>query len=289
VNLGQVLNKTTEFFRQKNLDSPRLDAEVLLAAGLGLKRMDLYLRFEQPVSDEELSHCRELVRRRATGEPVSIILGFKDFYGRRFRVNQNVLTPRPETELLVEQAVLFLRQREELGGSEFQVADLGSGSGCIGLTIAAECPLARVVCVEKSREAVQVLQENAQSLGVSDRVQIICADVSEWAKDTTQKFDLVTANPPYIASDDPHVDADVKTFEPAMALFADDQGFACLKSWSTAASKALKDSSMMIMELGWTQGPEMKKYYDDMYIFSEVKILKDYSGHDRMIVGTKNK
>lgn len=293
MKLKEILDKTTAFFKDKQIETPRLDAELILAHGLKLERIQLYLRFDQPMSDEELSILRELVRRRASGEPVAYILGYRDFYAYRFEVNSAVLIPRPETEHLIEEAISWAADKKE---ESFGIIDLGCGSGCIGLSLLKEFPQARLVSVDISEKALEVAKRNAASLGVSERVAFIQADATQedavmsLYKGFTnkEKIDFLVSNPPYIAANDPQVETNVKKFEPSLALYAEDNGLALLKDWSKIYSPYLNVPGIMLMEMGMTQGPALRDYLEDLKIFNEISIIKDLSGHDRVIRGVKN-
>ncbi|WP_295900328.1 peptide chain release factor N(5)-glutamine methyltransferase [uncultured Bdellovibrio sp.] len=289
MKLKEILDKTTAFFKDKKIESPRLDAELLLAHGLKLERIQLYLRFDQPMKEEELAVLRELVRRRASGEPVAYILGYRDFFGHRFEVNSDVLIPRPETEHVVEEVIQWAKDKEPNLG----FIDLGAGSGCIGLSLLKEFPEARLISVDLSEKALEVAKRNADSLEVSDRVKFIHADAGNHdvvmsaykefvGKD---KVDALVSNPPYIAHNDPAVEENVKKFEPNSALYADAEGLALLKNWSQVYGNHLMVPGIMLMEMGMTQGPAMKEHFAGLKIFNEISVIKDLSGHDRVIRG----
>ena len=285
MKLKDVLDKTVQFFKEKNIETPRLDAEILLAHALKLKsRVDLYLKFDQPLPEDELTACRELVKRRIQGEPVAYITGEKGFFDSQFLVNKDVLIPRPETELIVETALNWI-EKNKLENPK--ILDLGTGSGCIIISILKKIPQAQGIAVEKSAGAVQIAKQNAERLGVSQRLELIESDVLK-ADFSNESFDLIVSNPPYIAKDDDRVEKDVKGFEPNTALYAEDLGRADLFKWSTAANPWLKKKSLMIFEMGFEQGPDMREHFEKLNCFQENKILKDMSGHDRIIVGEKN-
>lgn len=289
MKLKEILDKTTAFFRDKKIETPRLDAELLIAHGLKLERIQIYLRFDQPMKDEELSVLRELVRRRASGEPVAYILGYRDFYKHRFEVTPAVLIPRPETEHLVEECLQWASNEPPSLG----LLDLGCGSGCIGLSLLKELPEAHLVAVDLSEKALEVAARNAAALNVSDRVMFVHADAS--AKDLVlsayrqfvgqEKIDAIVSNPPYIAHQDPGVEENVKKFEPNSALFADDNGLALLKVWSKEYAPNLRPHGIMLMEMGMSQGPAMSEHFSELKIFNEISVIKDLSGHDRVIRG----
>ncbi|MBV2168544.1 MAG: peptide chain release factor N(5)-glutamine methyltransferase [Bdellovibrio sp.] len=289
MKLKEILDKTTAFFKDKKIETPRLDAELLLAHGLKLDRIQLYLRFDQPMKEDELVVLRELVRRRASGEPVAYILGYRDFYKYRFEVNSSVLIPRPETEHIVEEVLSWVKTNDDTIG----ILDLGAGSGCIGLSLLKELPNARLVSVDMSESALVVAKRNAQALEVSDRVKFVHADAAQWEtilsvyKEWTgfDKIDVLVSNPPYIAPQDPQVEENVRKFEPSTALFAEDNGLALLKSWSQLYGSQLNTPGLMLMEMGMSQGAAMREHFQNLKIFNEINVIKDLSGHDRVIRG----
>lgn len=289
MKLKEILDKTTAFFKDKKIETPRLDAELLLAHGLKLDRIQLYLRFDQPMKEDELVVLRELVRRRASGEPVAYILGYRDFYKYRFEVNSSVLIPRPETEHIVEEVLSWVKTNDGTIG----ILDLGAGSGCIGLSLLKELPNARLVSVDMSESALVVAKRNAQTLEVSDRVKFVHADAAQWEtilsvyKEWTgfDKIDVLVSNPPYIAPQDPQVEENVRKFEPSTALFAEDNGLALLKSWSQLYGSQLNTPGLMLMEMGMSQGAAMREHFQNLKIFNEINVIKDLSGHDRVIRG----
>ncbi len=285
MKLKEVLDKTTQFFKDKKLESPRLDAELILAFALKLERIQLYLKFDQPLSEQEMNTCRELVRRRAQGEPVAYILGSKEFYGYSFRVGPAVLIPRPETEHIVESALEWAKtQRND---HAFNILDLGTGSGCIGLTLLKKLPMSRLIAVDISEPALEIAKANAESLSVADRVQFLCADVSRLDMEIP-KIDILVANPPYIASDDLDLEENVKKFEPENALFADENGLGFLRKWSKKTVPFLNEDAIVLMEMGMNQGADMTEHFKSLGVFSKVDVIKDLAGLDRVIRGVKN-
>lgn len=285
MKLKEVLDRTVQFFKEKKIETPRLDTEILLTEALGYKnRVDLYLKYEQPLKEEELARSRDFVRRRAQGEPVAYIVGKKDFYGFTFQVDSSVLIPRPETELLVEAALDWVQKKKI---SACQILDLGTGSGCIGLSLLKKIPESTLTAVDISGEALEIAKKNAGTLGVSSRVEFIQSDSLE-LDFPKQSFDLIVANPPYIAENDPHVQLEVKVFEPNEALFAPDNGLSSLCEWSKKAVPWLKSISFMGFEMGSTQGPVMKEHFTSLKTFDNVKVIKDLAGLDRHVIGEKN-
>lgn len=288
MKLKEVLDKTIKFFQEKGFDTPRLDAELLLAHALKVERIQLYLKFDQPLKDNELTEARELVKRRSLGEPVAYILGEKGFFNSVFKVGPGVLVPRPETEHVVEEAIEWLKKQKD---ESIVIVDLGCGSGCLGLSIIKEEPRAQLFAVDISDKAIEYSTQNAELLGLKDRSTFIKANADEaevvLSAIKNQGFDkihVLVSNPPYIGEDDPEVEKNVKAFEPAEALFAGKQGYSKLQAWSKSYLPFLSEPGLMLMEMGYKQGPEMKKYFQDLK-FDSVVVRKDFSGHDRVIKG----
>ncbi len=287
MTIKEVLDRTTIFFKEKKFDSPRLDAEILLSKALGLKRIDLYLKFESPLSEAELETCRNYVRRRTAGEPVAYILGEKEFFGSVFKVDQNVLIPRPETELLVEEVLLWV-QKNSLQDEHLNILDLGTGSGCIGLSLLKKLPNAKVTLVDVSAEALNVAKRNAQNLNLEERCKFLNQD-AEACDLGSEQFQIIVANPPYIDPEDPEIMPEVKKFEPHQALFSNDKGLYHLKKWSEKYVKLLSDLSIIPFEFGHQQSKFAKEYFQKLNSLNEIKLIRDLSGIDRHIIGIKRK
>lgn len=282
MKISDILPKTTEFFKDKKIDSPRLDAEILISSALGWKRLDLYLKHDYPLSEEELEKCRAVVRRRSSGEPVAYILGEKDFYGRTFKVGPQVLIPRPETEHLIEELDQWVKAQKV---SEMTALDLGSGSGCIAHTIFKEFPNSKVMAVEKSVEAAEIWKINGRDL--ESQAELFQGDVVDFFKTQNAFFDVILSNPPYIAESDSRVCPFVRKFEPSMALFAADEGMNCVRSWSELAFPFLKPGGLMAFEIGCDQGAAVKEHFESLGL-TQVSTEKDLAGLDRIVRGIKS-
>lgn len=214
-----VLRLSTDYLSDHGSASPRLDAELLLAHALRVRRLDLYLMHDRPLRDDELTTARRLVRRRAAHEPVAYITGTREFYGRAFAVTPAVLIPRPETETLVERALGVLRESQDA-----RVADLGTGSGAIAVTLAAEMRDLRVVAVDISADALDIARRNAVAHGVENRITFIEGD---WGGPLPAPVDMVVSNPPYVSSDElTATESDVRDYEPEDALDGGADGMA---------------------------------------------------------------
>lgn len=280
MKLEEVLTKTKNHFQKLGIESFRLDAETLISSALGWKRLDLYLKPEYPMNENEVSICREFVRRRSKGEPVAYILGEKEFYSIPIKVNPSVLIPRPETEHIVDEVKDSFQNKEQ----ELKILDLGSGSGCISIALASVFPNAQVYGVELSSEACSLARENAETNLVADRVQFVNKDVLDVTEnDFTMLFDVVVSNPPYIDIADQNTADDVRKFEPDSALFAKDNGLYCYKNWIKKLPSLTKSDSLTVWEIGFQQAAEVKEIFLSSNIFKDINVKQDYSGHDRIL------
>jgi release factor glutamine methyltransferase len=212
----EVVRLSTGYLDSHGSSSPRLDAELLAAQALNLRRIDVYLQFDRPLEDDQLGAIRELVRRRGDGEPVAHITGEREFHSRAFTVSPDVLIPRPETETLVGLALAEALRRAP-GGEGLRIADVGTGSGCVAVTLAVELPGARVTATDLSEAALRIARSNAARHGVTDRVELV---QGSWCAPLAGRcFDVVVANPPYIPTAElAGLARDVRDHEPVLAL-----------------------------------------------------------------------
>ncbi len=282
MKLKEVFEKSLQFFKEKKIENPRRDVEILISRALKLERVQLYLKYDQPLSESEIQNCRDVIRRRALGEPVAYIVEEKGFYGETYKVGAGVLIPRPETEIIVEEALKFIKLKEVKSP---RVLDLGAGTGCIGFSILKNCEAASLVSVEKSEAAFNYLKANQNLLGLEERSQLILADVLEFGLEG-QKFDVIVANPPYISEQDTQTELNVKKFEPHSALFSGADGFQALYSWTQVAKDFLSTPGVMLFEIGYQQGPKLKQHVAGFNQFQRIEILKDLSGLDRILICT---
>ncbi len=285
--IKEILDKTTAFFRQKQLDTPRLDAELLIASTLSLRRIDLYLKFDQPLSEQELENCRAAVRRRSAGEPVAYILGYKEFFGHPFIVNSQVLIPRPETELLVEEVMNWV-EKNKPPGAPLKILDVGTGTGCMALSFLRKWPEAQAWLLDISEGALGVARQNAEALGCLDRAHFLRGDAKAMSGEMRTEFDIIVANPPYIDPADDRIEAAVKKFEPSLALFAGEKGLAEIKGWLGAMASHATRPGIVAFEFGAGQGPEVQELFAAMKLFDEIRIIKDLAGQDRHAIGVRN-
>ena len=271
----EVLQSTTGYFQRRNIDSPRLNAEHLLAHVLGRKRIDLYLDFERRLPESELAPLRELVKRRGSGEPLQHLLGTVDFCGRSFRCDKRALVPRPETEQLVE--LLISHLKSEIVSP--RVIDVGTGSGVIALTLAAEFLEAEIVGIDISDDALMLARENAERLGMAHRVRFLRSNLLESMQPS---FDLIVANLPYVSTEDRQNLSREVLHDPEVALFAGARGDELMRQLIAQAPSWLRPGGMLAMEIGIGQSETLvaalaaKNYRD---IWTE----KDYSGVIRFL------
>lgn len=249
----EIIKKTTDFLAGKGVESPRLNAELLIGHALERKRMQLYLEFERPLSEPELERIRPLVRRRAQREPLQYIVGETEFGGLRLAVDRRALIPRPETELLVEH-VCRLRG----AGAPGRILDLGTGSGAIALALAAAFPAAVVVAVDRSRDALALARENATRTGLADRVSWL---ESDWfAAVPVEPYDVIVANPPYLTAEETaEAEPEVREFEPRAALVAAGEGTADLARIIAAAPAYLAAGGLLALETGIAQHARLRE------------------------------
>jgi len=251
---------------------PRAEARLLLGCALGVPIESLIARPERAVDGQAAARFATLVARRAGGEPVAYLLGEKEFYGRRFAVAPAVLVPRPETELLVQLALQCLRARPAP-----RVLDLGTGSGCIAVTLALECPAAAVVAVDCSADALAVAGSNAQRLGAA--IEFVLGD---WYGNVRGRFDLIVANPPYVAAADPHLRE--LRHEPRHALVAGDDGLADLRRIVAGAPAHLNCGGSLAVEHGHDQGAGVRRLFAQAGLVG-VETHRDLAGIERVCTG----
>lgn len=276
----EVIQRSTEFLGKKSVDSPRLQAELLLAHVLKLPRMQLYLNFERVLTEPEAGALREMVKRRGLREPLQHILGSTSFCGFEIAVNRHVLIPRPETELLAEQGWLFLSAR-----SEPAVLDFGTGSGCLAIALAAKCPAARIWALDASAEALAVAHANAESNKVAERIRFFQGDGFA-ALTEPQHFDLMVSNPPYIPTAEmATLQPEVRDYDPRLALDGGADGLAFYRRLAGEAAKLLKPGGKLMAEFGDGQAPALRALFEAAGWGVEA-VLPDYSQRPRILIAS---
>lgn len=321
----ELLQRTTPFFEERGIEDARLNAELLVAHLLGCKRLDLYLQFDRPIFDEERARLREMVKRRAAGEPLQHIVGTVEFYGREFSSDPRALIPRPETEQLVEKVLGRIRYggvstpetqaqapeevedkpttaeapeveaeaetepapprpAPEVTGEGLRILDVGTGSGVIALTLAAELPDARIVALDVSPEALALAIENSRKLGLTKRVDFVEGDLLEAVNG---EFTGIVANLPYIPSGQmPGLQKEVR-HDPPLALDGGADGLDLIRRVISRAPGRLARGGWIFFEIHEGQGDVVRQILQDNN-FEPVIVESDYSGHERFVTAVYN-
>jgi len=272
----EIIKKTTDFFAAKGVESPRLNAELLIGHALGLKRMQLYMQFERLLTEAELEKIRPLVRRRAQREPVQYILGETEWFGMKLKIDRRALIPRPETERLAELVT------ELMTVAPARILDLGTGSGALALGLAKHWPEAQVVALDRSSEALALAGENAVSLALDTRINFV---ESDWfsALPSGERFELIVANPPYLSEEETAAaEPEVHAHEPRSALVSPEHGIADLKKIVTGAPQFLNAGGLLALETGVAHHVELVKLCTEAG-FSRSESRQDLTGRDRFI------
>lgn len=277
-----VIDKTTPFFEKQGIESPRLTIELLLAHLLKKKRLDLYLEFERELDERTLEKLRELVKRRAAGEPLQYITGEAEFFGLKFAVDKRVLIPRPETELLVKTVSERLKPLEEQK-QVLKIVDVGTGSGCIAVTLAKNLPTAEIYALDISNEALEVARGNAKMHGVEKNIRFLQSDLLQELQGSWGA-DAVVSNPPYIATGElANLPKEVRDFEPVRALSAGEDGFEVFQRLVMDARRVLKPSGLIALEIGAGQRPAVEILVVKAG-YEVDQVVKDLQGHERVVV-----
>jgi release factor glutamine methyltransferase len=271
-----VVRLSTTYLSEHGSDSARLDSELLVAHALGIERLGVYLQYDRPLADHELDTIRTLLRRRGRGEPIAHLTGRREFYGRSFRVTPAVLIPRPETETLVERALKVAR---ELGG-ELRIADLGTGSGCLACTLAAELPGATVIASDLSAAALAVAAENAEALGVAGRVLFV---EGGWAEGLVAGLDLMVSNPPYVTSAEmAELPRDV-TFEPRLALDGGAEGLDAYRDLLPAVAERAAGVRWMGLEVDSRRADAVAELARGIWPEAAIVTVEDLTHRPRVV------
>jgi release factor glutamine methyltransferase len=280
----RVLDWTIGYLKEQGSESPRLEAEVLLAHSCGWQRIQLYTHFEDVLSPEVRAKMRELVKRRGAHEPVAYLVGYREFFSLRFEVGPGVFIPRPETETLVLESLEILKSA---GQGSPQVLDLCSGSGAIGVSIAVNAPSARVTCIDKNDAPSEFSTKNAAKHGVADRVTVLQGDLfSPLPADA--RYDVIACNPPYVTTAEiERLAADVKSYEPHAALDGGPDGLDVLRKIAREAPQRLKAGGWILFELSPEQGDAALQILLDLGLES-VAAVKDLAGAVRVVKGRKS-
>ena len=280
--ISKLIGWTTSYFKSHDIESPRTSAEILLAHVLKLERIDLYLRYDQPLSSKELSLFKTLIKRRAKREPVAYIVGTKEFWSMDLSVTPEVLIPRPETECLVE-AALDLLPENPIAKSK-RILELGTGSGAIILALASMRPNHLFFASDRSMNAVKLAQKNARHHGLDKAVNFFCANWFKALNVSNVRFDMIISNPPYIPTQFiAQLQPEIYRYEPIAAIDGHEDGLGCLKLIITNAHRYLKKKGHLLLEMGHDQKNPIQKITEDCAAYEDITFSKDYSGYDRIV------
>jgi len=276
----ELIEKSTDFLKSKGVESPRLNAELLLAEILKCNRMELYLKYDKPLKENEISKYRNFISRRGKREPLQYIVGKVEFYGLNFLVNPDVLIPRQETEILIDTIISNVNKKEQVN-----ILDVGTGSGNIAITLSRNLPNAHIFSIDKSKEALEAAKKNAEINNLSNKIIFDYADIINYKTENNEKFDIIVSNPPYISLYDySNLEKELLEFEPKYALTDNADGFSFYKIIVNRSEKLLKKNGKIFFEVGKDQSENVEKIMKENS-FTNIKIEKDYSEIDRVLWG----
>lgn len=284
--IQKLLNWVTECFTKKGIESPRLSAELLLSYVLTMKRIELYTQFDKVAGKEHLDELHEFVERAARGEPIAYLIGKTEFYSLELDITRECMIPRPETELLVERAIEFLRIRN---GNQF-VCDLCTGSGCVAVAIGRNYATAEIIATDICDAALKVAAKNIEKHGLKDRVKLLCGDLFDpiMPQLDVGKFDLIVCNPPYVSAPEfEKLERGVRDYEPTVAFFAGEDGLDIYWRICERVEEFLKPDAALMLEVGYRQGRAVKELLEKTGCFNEVTVEKDMHDNDRVVTAKR--
>jgi release factor glutamine methyltransferase len=278
----KLLQWATTYFGNHDIDSPRATAEILLAHVLNTRRIDLYLRYDQPLIPAELERFKALIKRRLNREPVAYILGSKEFWSMDLQITRDVLIPRPETECLVEKALESLAL--DSNPESKLILELGTGCGAVILALASENPRHAYWATDISINAIRIARQNARQNDLNGKVDFIVGDWFAPLRSKPGLFDLIVSNPPYIKSEDLNrLQPEIHAYEPLLALDGAADGLHCLRHIIQSAYFFLNPGGVIILEMGHDQKEPLKQMIAECGQYEEIDFYQDYSGYDRIL------
>ena len=277
LNLSQLRSLLRRRLLEAGIEEAALEVTFIVEFVTGLDRSQQIINAQNLVKRDDCVKAESIIKRRLTGEPLDHIFGFKEFYGLRFEVNSDVLSPRPETEMLVD----FVLEKTS-PESEFKFADLGTGSGAIAVSVLVSRPLASGLAIDVSNSALKIAQSNANRLIKRGELRFL---QTNWLDNVTESFDFIVSNPPYIdARAMTELSIEVKKYDPELALSGGDDGLAAYREISDSAVNSLKSDGYLVFEIGYDQGPSVSNILKTKG-YSDIRVYKDLAGHDRMVTG----
>jgi release factor glutamine methyltransferase len=284
MNIKELLNRSDQFLAERGIESSRLDVEVLMADLLDMERINLYVKYDYPLKNNEIDKYREMIKKRAQRTPVAYITEKKEFMSLEFKVTEGVLIPRPDTENLVEAVIEHCSQNEIKNP---QIIDVGTGSGAIAVSLAHYIEDAKVVGVDISPSALKIARHNMEKHKLSERMSILKSDLlTEFIKREIKGIDIIVSNPPYIAKAEmDELSPEVKK-EPKTALEAGEDGLDYYRSLIPQSEKIIKNGGKIFLEIGYQQAEAVKNLFGANW--TEIEVKKDYSENDRIVSATFN-
>lgn len=295
VTVIEVIKKSAEFLAKKGVESPRLDSELIVANVLGIQRLQLYLNFDKIIPPEKAEVIKEMLIKRGKRIPLQHILGSVGFYAVNIKIDRRALIPRPETELLVENAVLLLK-----GIESPSVLDFGTGSGCIGIAIAKHIPDAKITAIDISKDALELARENARINNVDDRIEFVQGDgfsvfslkeelvLNKFKPKTATVFDAIVSNPPYIPTEEiARLQPEVRDYDPLIALDGGKDGLDVIRILARETGSFLKQNGFLAIEIGAGQIENVLKTMEQNHWKIE-SVIKDYNRIDRIVIARKS-
>ena len=280
ITVLEAIKLSTDYLDKKNVESARANAEILLAEVLSCKRLELYLTFDKPLKEDELSVYREFIKKRGLRIPLQYIIGYVEFFGLKLIVNENVLIPRPETELLVEQIIKNYSSKENI-----KILDIGAGSCNISIALSNNLKKCEVLGIDISEKALQVAKQNAENNLVQNKIEFKKIDIKIDDIAELGKFDLIVSNPPYVSSSDfQNLEPELKDYEPSEALTDNSDGISFYKKIISSSKILLNNNGKIYFEIGKDQYKEIFKLMSESG-FININIIKDYLGIERIICG----
>ena len=279
-NISSFLNWSISQLAEADVPSPQIDSEIILAHTLNISRSDLWTQNQRILCESEIKMVKNYMERRLNREPISHIIGHQEFWSLDFVVDENVLSPRPETELLIETALNCIYSPTS------KILDLGTGSGAIAVTMAKENSECKVSAIDIDPKALNIAKENSERHGVINRIEFICADLrtSDWSG----CFSLILSNPPYIKSEDiEKIMPEVRNYEPGKALDGGVTGLDFYRSIIPMAVDQLEENGFLILEIGHDQADEVAALLNNYLCYQNIKVIQDCSGYDRVIRAQK--
>ncbi|NIQ39821.1 MAG: peptide chain release factor N(5)-glutamine methyltransferase [Proteobacteria bacterium] len=283
----KVLDWTRKYLKEKGIARPRLESELLLSHILGFDRVGLYLKYDMVLSSSELKRFRGMIQRRVAGEPIQYIIGFQEFWSIPFKVGPQVLIPRPETEILVEEALRLIALEE---WKNPLILEVGTGCGAVAISIAKSFHSARVVATEISWQALGLARENARAQSVTSQILFVLGDLLSFVKVAEKgTFDLIMSNPPYIREIDiDKLQPEIRDFEPREAINGGGDGLDFCRQLLVDAPQYLKDGGRLVLEIGADQGKDILSLSEQIGGFKDPRIVPDYSGKSRVLIAQKS-